>query len=467
MSTVDVLRVIYGKAYRYPNLEGDTRVLNQSVDFIIQCMQNKSLFCPCIVHFPLFQYISTFILQYFAGNSSEDALRNLVIINFWAFLGILGIALIPFRRRGQFRHGAFICLMILGSPLLWYTKSSFNEMTAAFVTLLYSVACIQYFTRLENPRLWAPLLVVSMIMAGITKEVALPFLWVIALTCLGVRYVQQRRKLLMPLVMLTISSGIILGLNGGFNIWRFGSPWNTALLDPLFQVHNVGQQMIFFWSIWFSPNGGLVFFWPAFTGLVGWVVWSCWSHCGIRQPWHWLPLAGVELVLLGLTSGFSKWYAPFGWWAWGTRLMYPWIPSLILLLVFFFKEEVDQILAFLGRRDTISMVVLALLLASAGLQWGALLSNEAITRFSAPDEGCAKTAIIQTDADMFYQCMNRLLWSDQVLLLKYQLQHFLSKKAFVHYLPFFVFYFGMMMMVVFPRTRYRQADGLPMERDTA
>ena len=457
VSTVDVIRVIYGKVFRHPRLEGDTGVLNQSVDFVIQCIQNKSLSCPGLVHFPLFQYISTFILRYFVGNSSEVALRNLVIINFWAFLGILGIALVLFGRRGQFRHGAFICLMILGSPLLWYTNTSFNEMTAAFVTLLYSVACIQYFTRLKNPKLWAPLLVVSMVMAGITKEVALPFLWVIALTCLGERYVQQRRKLLKPLVMLTISSGIILGLNAGFNVWRFGSPWNKTLLNPLFQVPTLEQQMIFFWSIWFSPNGGLVFFWPAFVSLLGWIIWSFRAHRGITQQWHWLPLVGVGLVLLGLAYGFSKWFAPFGWVAWGTRLMYPWIPSLILLVVFFFKEEIDQMLAVFGRKGFASIVVLALLLLSAALQWGSLLSDEALNRFFAPNEACPKFAIarIEVDANIFYQCMNGLLWSNRVLLLKDQLQSFLGGKYLVHNLSFSIFYFGMMVMVIFPRSRLR------------
>ena len=100
------------------------------------------------------------------------------------------------------------------------------------------------------------------------------------------------------------------------------------------------------------------------------MVWSFWAHWGVTQPWHWLPLVGVELVLLGLAYGFSKWFAPFGWVAWGTRLMYPWIPSLILLVVFFFNEEIDQMLAVFGRKGFASIVVLALLLLSAGLQWG-------------------------------------------------------------------------------------------------
>ena len=34
VSTVDVIGVIYGKVFRHPRLEGDTGVLNQSVDFV-------------------------------------------------------------------------------------------------------------------------------------------------------------------------------------------------------------------------------------------------------------------------------------------------------------------------------------------------------------------------------------------------------------------------------------------------
>ena len=231
--------------------------------------------------------------------------------------------------------------------------------------------------------------------------------------------------------------------------------WNIGLLNPLLQVPTLEQQMIFFWSIWFSPNGGPAFFWPAFVGLLGWIIRSFCAHRDTIQRRNWVPLIGVGLVLLGLTCGFSKWFAPFGWVAWGTRLMYPWIPSLILLLVFFFKEEIDQMLEVFGRKGIVSIVFLALLLLSAVLQWGSLLSDEALNRFFAPNEACPKIAIIQTDANTFYQCMNGLLWSNRVLLLKDQLQNFLVGKYLVHNLSFSIFYFGMMVMVISTRSRLR------------
>ena len=137
--------------------------------------------------------------------------------------------------------------------------------------------------------------------------------------------------------------------------------------------------------------------------------------------------------------------------------MYPWIPSLILLLVFFFKEEIDEMLEVFGRKGFASIVVLALLLLSAALQWGALLSYEALNRFFAPNEACPKFAIarIEVDANIYYQCVNGLLWSNRVLLLKDQLQSFLGGKYLVHNLSFSIFYFGMMVMVIFPRSRLR------------
>src|SRR5205807_1521654 len=88
-----------------------------------------------------------------------------------------------------------------------------------------------------------------------------------------------------------------------FNYAKFGSILNQAYLNPILIVHSRLTQASFFLGIWFSPNGGVLFFWPAFFALLVLAGWAA-----IQGGVHWprvAPFAAVLVVLLGLTAGFS------------------------------------------------------------------------------------------------------------------------------------------------------------------
>ena len=153
--------------------------------------------------------------------------------------------------------------------------------------------------------------------------------------------------------------------NSGLNWLRFGSVLNQWYLRPTLIVPDWPTRANFFAAIWVAPNGGLAVFWPAsvlLLLLVGTTVFrrvSC-SQCTSPGNW-WLnawPFLCVILVLACVTAGHASWHAPLGWDAWGPRLILPWIPASLFLVLFAYGNEIDRAMEFLERRPVLWVIIM-------------------------------------------------------------------------------------------------------------
>ncbi len=303
--------------FKSANTEGDSLWLLKSVYKIKSDIDHIAYPLGTLyLHFPLFQHLTGLAMAYVVTDS-DSVLRGWAILSGIAFLASIPLTFFTVKKLVDLPSAILATLIFLASPLIWYSNSTFGESVAAFVTLLYTAALL-----LRWP--WLPLVFLFWC-AGITKEVAFPFLaafWMMAIFFHPVpRPVRARQFFpLLLAILLTLITNI------GFNYYRFGD-WRTehsyAGALPLFSREHID----FFLALWFSPNGGLCFFLFPFMAAFFYVLFY-----PFRPRRAARPILCLFLILLGLTLGFGAWYSPFGWWSWGPRLLIPWIPSLLLLL---------------------------------------------------------------------------------------------------------------------------------------
>jgi hypothetical protein len=127
----------------------------------------------------------------------------------------------------------------------------------------------------------------------------------------------------------------------------------------------------------------------------------------------------------GLLSVFlARWWASYGWWAWGSRLMMPWVPSLLLLLTWSHARRLERGLARLLR----SWAPLAAALATAGVVslglphlTSAFRTEEIITTtFIVP--GVCPLPDGPSSSIRYFECVREAAWlNPSPLLLAYEL----------------------------------------------
>jgi len=336
----------------------------------------------------------------------------LAFMNLAAFAGSLWMAWNSLERSSRRSAIGFTAIMLSG-PLLWYARTTFGEVLAAFFTLGLVVACW------EQAKSWKIFL--WFLAAGISKDTIFPFLFALAL--LSATVVRQRvgvwtvRPSRIGLVSAACATTILV--NSTFNYLRFNSPLNLAYLDSAFIVPRWSTQLSFFLGLLFSPNGGLLFFWPAF---ILWLLLA--GICGVKgalrqvRDLALIPWVTIVAVLLGLALGLAKWFAPMGWICWGPRLLLPTLPALTYLVTAYYGTEMQLWLSrtlLRGRfawltGGTLGLVALPnfLVLFKPAIMWS-LFSNDAV---------CPHAGEIQQDADYYYHCINHFLWTKHSVLLK-------------------------------------------------
>ena len=212
-------------------------------------------------------------------------------------------------------------------------------------------------------------------LAGITKEFAPPVLMALGLIAIFSGQV-PRTQIGKRLTAVAIGSLIAVVANASFNVLRFGVPYNQILLDPLSPSAALRAADFLCGA---RPNGGLLFFWASFVAVLVSVVVHDWRSLAAKAPVYW-----VVCVLAALTFGLSGWWAPFGWIAWGPRLLLPWIPACLLILLRAHPSEALVRAAENGRH-----AVIVTILAIAGLsQFSALYGLELIHSIFGSAPGC-------------------------------------------------------------------------------
>lgn len=398
-------------ALRHPSVQGDTVALVAGVHAGRDCLAGGTLHgCPDVVHFPLLQYIPGLGMN-LAGLSDGQILRGLAALSTFAFLGSFAVCQRVLVRTERAELVPIAFLLVLAGPLLWYSNSTYGESLATFLTLLYTASALLR-------QRWY-LLAGTFWLAGITKETALPFLVAIGLIAVLGRRSASIRAVREQLLGIGLGAVLVAGSTALFNVFRYDSVLNTLSLEPQYRVSSPGQRIEFFAGLWTSPNGGLVFFAPlvllllASSLVAGGRAWRRGKQ-GLGAAW---PGFAVAAVLTLLAAGFASWFQPFGWYAWGPRLLVPWLPSLALLALSIYGRELAAGLrdCLAARWRTFTAAAVVFLLALPHLV--AMTATSTLAAFFAPDASCPPTATIDAHPDIYYECMNHLMWERHPVLL--------------------------------------------------
>jgi hypothetical protein len=162
-----------------------------------------------------------------------------------------------------------------------------------------------------------------------------------------------------------------------------------------------------------APSGGILPFWPAATVLL-------FAACLLplllrRRGLDARPALVLGGVLLVLSVGFASWWTPFGWSAYGPRLMLPWILPLVLLGLVAYGDQLGELagrlLAPTWRLVLVFAAVLALALPHVGWMW----RPESTAGFFAQAAPCE--APWRGGVQEWQDCQQELAWASRPMML--------------------------------------------------
>lgn len=404
---IELLRTVL----RAPRVEGDTVQLVLGAVRGLRCLRAGAELCPDLSYFPPLQYLPSALLL-LAGGAPGDAMQGLVWLNLAAWVGTTALLAAGLRRARGGWAAALALSAWLGSYGLAYANSTFGEVLTGLLALAFTIGCARAWP-------WA-LVGLLGLAAGLGKETAPPFLALLGAAALLPQAVRDWRAGRLPwraLLALAVAVGGGLGANAAFNVWRYGWAYNDFLLQPILRAPGIPQWLSAFAALWGSPNGGLLLFAPLAVALVCGA--GLWALVGaLRRTgsgWALAPAIGAVAVLAGMTLGLASWYSPFGWWAWGPRLLLPWLPACLYLALSSplpIDGAAARALATPGR-----FALAAGILAAAALIHAAALADPGAYLAHFTDNPACGVVIIQQDPVGFFAYLSCLMWSTDRFLL--------------------------------------------------
>jgi hypothetical protein len=422
---VAVLLVDSWVALRHPSLHGDTSGLVVGAQKIVDCVHHR-VFTHCdtwvgdrtvsrsgVGPWPLLQYMPAVVMRSL-GFSHDATLRVLIVGNALALWALFGLVWITLRRTGATAWAPLLIVALLASPLLWYGTTAFGDALAAAVVVA-AIAAVLLRGR--------PVLVGALVaLAGTTKETNVLFVVVLAVICVlaqGVNRPEDRaasRRLLVAVVIGTIVGG---AANTAFNIFRFGSVRNTIYLQPYERAPNAAVVARAFVGQWVAPNGGLLWFWPcALSIVVLTVAGAVWTLRRSGRNWTTVAPILVASMLVVDVLGLATWYSPFGWLAWGPRLMLPLLPAMLLISCVFASDRATYVLHRFMAGPWLWPA--GFIVAAIGLPEAVVLFHAQVISqfFSAPDPHCVKNAHAAQNPHAYYRCFDFTAWQKRPFLLQ-------------------------------------------------
>lgn len=390
-------------------LDGDTQDLLQCADGVRACLsEGRWSGCAEAGKWPLLQY-GPALLTRLAGGSLEDAGRVLCYLSLASFFGLLAVTWRTLAVRS--RPVAVAAVLVLASGLLFhYATRSFGEMVATFAAAALAAAWL----RRRGPGLVALLAFIT----GLTKETAFPFIALLGATCVAVHHAPGMpwRELLRAERGRLVGSAAAVALSGvlsaTFNLFRFGSPINTRYLLEASWAPPVRVQLEHFVALWVAPNAGLLFFWPFLVVLLAAlpVAVARQGRRGGTRP-SWLPLLGMAALLGLLCALLSRWWAPFGWWAWGSRLVLPWLPAALLVLLYAYAEAAGSLVRpLVATPARAALLALALAVGSVPHLVSIYRSNELLNALFVEPGECPGPDLPER-YDQAWRCLRTQAWT--------------------------------------------------------
>ncbi len=383
---VILLGVAFLRLYR---IEWDTLSMIEELRGSLRCLsQGVWTGCEAGGQFPLFQKIPSVPLAWL-GLTDRWIGRIWVEISLLCYGVVLYWGYIDFKKISLSLSWSWVGV-ILASPLVWYSRTSFGELFAALLTLGY-VRSILKGDPGGKVFAWA-------LLAGLSKETAFPFLFALG-------FAAQPKPFRWKPVLAGIAAALLL--NSLHNLFRFGTFSNQRYLDPLFLVQDAAIQTEFFLGLWFSPAGGLFVYWPAVTVLC---LGLPFLLKGTKSR-RWLAyLSGLGVLVL-LNLGFSSWYAPMGWHAWGPRLTLPWLPAILYLWYFEYGPEIRGAIRRLASHSFGFKAAGAGLVLASVANFAVTFDMPLLSRLFSPDEVFPNHFTIQDHAAGYYEVTLHIMWN--------------------------------------------------------
>ena len=299
---------------------------------------------PKASSYPLSQYLPAIIYQSVFDGSDQEIFSFLSGLNGLALAGLMGLCIWLLGPIHPVLALMGIIAILVG-PLTFHAKQSFNEVHASFWIALFVVTTLK--------KCHPAIILSTMWMAGITKEVAFPFVFAMGVLCWNV--ISFKPKIWIDtkkLGALVTISGLIFMTGCAFNYLRYRTFYNSEYMGGDGMFIPWGQKFISFMAIWFSPQVGLAVIWlPAFFLIAFILITQLIEYrksLGLNQMTF--KLIGYSGIIGGLTFGFASWYSPFGWESYGQRLIIPWMPAILLMILYREQDLIISKLSILSRR---------------------------------------------------------------------------------------------------------------------
>jgi hypothetical protein len=388
------------------NSTGDTTAMIGGTHAALSCIGDGTL-TACgvqVAPYPLLQYLPT-ALFIGLGLGDPDVVRALGFLNAAAFVGMLLLTWFALGRLGRPALGSALLVALVASPLPWYAWTTFGESLGAFMCMAFVAAAL-----LRAP---ATLLVLTLVLAGLSKETALPFVALMGAGALLWSPVAGRPLRRAHWIAFGIGVVLSLALTGGFNELRFDQLSNAVYSDASARTPTIGLKARYVLSLWAAPNAGLALFWPvavaALLGMLGVTV------VRLRSWRAHVRVVGAGAVLLvcliAMTYGYANWYAPFGWIAWGPRLMLLLTPALLLFGAGTLAPELEGLLRAVGRRATAAKAVVGVLaIVTVIAEIGVLFRPSAMANLFTLDTECPAQVTVTEASGAYYHCIIHWAW---------------------------------------------------------
>ncbi|MEC4807407.1 MAG: hypothetical protein SAJ72_24520, partial [Jaaginema sp. PMC 1080.18] len=250
-------------------------------------------------------------------------------------------------------------------------------------------------------------------LTGITKETAFIFIILLGLVAAleKSKYKDREHRIfdtLTSLIPLLLGVSLSFIVNCLFNYFRYGTFQNILLLQDFFIVDSNFQKLISFLGIWISPGGGILFFWFFFFTFLFLNLFLTFQK---KQPFYKLAeLSLLAIVLIGLSIGFATWFSPFGWISWGPRLILPWLPSVLFLVMIICADETNELFKNLTSKKWKQISLISLLFVTSLHNVVVLLHYELFPKFFLTSGACSNMFLELLETSLYYKCLNYFMW---------------------------------------------------------
>ena len=394
-----------------PWVSGDTPFVWDGTDAFIDCMSQRD-FVACrhsgeldfwgltspIGDWPLLQHIPDLIAVGLGASAHHSRELVFVALSCVGLVGSVVLARVTLRRVGEPAWFWGFVFVALSGPLVVYARTTASEALAT--GLLVSVVAATALPATPS------LVALAILAASLTKETSYPF--IAALAILGLLLARSRTGISIRLHIAWGAGGLAGGvvLASLFNVVRFGSVLNTNYLEAELRTPGLMRPLEYALALLLSPNGGIVVYWPAASGLL---LMACLLPLAFRSGMR-LDMR-PSLVLIGvmaaLTLGFASWWDIFGN-GYGPRLTLPWVLPLVLLALVAYGTPLGDLVLRLLRSTWRLLLTFAIVFLLTLPHAGQLWKPDALAGFASDSPPC--DAPWRGGVREFHDCQHDLLW---------------------------------------------------------